>query len=165
MLEQYRESAEGYPESVAMVVWAGNTLKTCGEDFAECLHLMGVRPVYLGQSSRVTGMEAIPLEELGRPWLDVTLRISGLFRDIYPNLIRLMDEAVSCIAALDESEEENYRQCWNDCGYEHNPVGQHRRKYHLLLQNEIIHEGGCSKPALCPELYQPHHSEEAGRTG
>lgn len=108
MLEQYRENAEGYPESIAMVVWAGNTLKTCGEDFAECLCLMGVRPVYLGQGSRVMGVEPVPLKELGRPRLDVTLRISGLFRDMYPNLIRLMDEAVSCVAALDESEEENY---------------------------------------------------------
>lgn len=108
MLAQYRESGEGWPESVAMVVWAGNTLKTCGEDFAECLYLMGVRPVYLGQSSRVLGVEPIPLEELGRPRLDVTLRISGLFRDMYPNLIRLMDEAVTCVAALEESEEQNF---------------------------------------------------------
>lgn len=108
MLAQYSEDGNAYPESIAMVVWAGSTLKTCGEDFAECLHLMGVRPVYLGQSSRVLGVEPIPLAELGRPRLDVTLRISGLFRDMYPNLIRLMDEAVSCVAALDESEEENF---------------------------------------------------------
>ena len=108
MLEQYAQTGEGYPESVAMVVWAGNTLKTCGEDFAECLHLMGVRPVYLGESTRVVGVEPIPLEELGRPRLDVTLRISGLFRDMYPNLIRLMDEAVTCVADLDESEEVNF---------------------------------------------------------
>lgn len=70
--------------------------------------LMGVRPVYLGETTRVIGVEPIPLAELGRPRLDVTLRISGLFRDMYPNLIRLMDEAVTCVAALDESEEENY---------------------------------------------------------
>lgn len=108
MLEQYAQRSEGYPESVAMVVWAGNTLKTCGEDFAECLHLMGVRPVYLGESTRVVGVEPIPMEELGRPRLDVTLRISGLFRDMYPNLIRLMDEAVTCAASLDESEAVNY---------------------------------------------------------
>lgn len=108
MLKQYAQTEEGYPESIAMVIWAGNTLKTCGEDFAECLHLMGVRPVYLGESTRVIGVEPIPLAELGRPRLDVTLRISGLFRDMYPNLIRLMDEAVTCVAALDESEEVNY---------------------------------------------------------
>ena len=108
MLQQYQDAQEGYPESIAMVVWAGNTLKTCGEDFAECLHLMGVRPVYLGETTRVLGVEPIPLEELGRPRLDVTLRISGLFRDMYPNLIRMMDEAVTCVASLDEPEEMNF---------------------------------------------------------
>lgn len=108
MLQQYQNSQEGYPESIAMVVWAGNTLKTCGEDFAECLYLMGVRPVYLGETTRVLGVEPIPLEELGRPRLDVTLRISGLFRDMYPNLIRMMEEAVVCVADLDETDEMNY---------------------------------------------------------
>ncbi len=108
LLDQYAETGEGVPESVAMVVWAGNTIKTCGEDFAECLHLMGVRPVYLGESSCVAGVEPIPPEELGRPRIDVTLRISGLFRDMYPNLIRLMDQAVNCVGALDEPEEQNF---------------------------------------------------------
>ncbi len=108
MLSQYDQQEGGYPESTAMVVWAGNTLKTCGEDLAECLYLMGVRPVYLGQTTRVLGVEPIPLEELGRPRLDVTLRISGLFRDMYPNLIRLMDQAVTKVAALDEPDEMNY---------------------------------------------------------
>lgn len=108
MLTLYQNSCQEYPESIAMVVWAGNTMKTCGEDFAECLYLMGVRPVYLGQSTHVTGVEPIPLAELGRPRLDVTLRISGLFRDMYPNLIRLMDQAVTMVAALDEPEEQNF---------------------------------------------------------
>lgn len=108
MLAQYERQEGGLPEGIAMVVWAGNTMKTCGEDFAECLHLMGARPVYLGQTTRVLGVEPIPLEELGRPRLDVTLRVSGLFRDMYPNLIRLMDQAVTKLAALDEPEEMNY---------------------------------------------------------
>lgn len=108
MLAQYDAQEGGWPESVAMVVWAGNTMKTCGEDFAECLYLMGMRPVYLGETTRVLGVEPIPLEELGRPRLDVTLRISGLFRDMYPNLIRLMDQAVTKAAALDEPEEQNF---------------------------------------------------------
>lgn len=108
MLAQYDAQEGGWPESVAMVVWAGNTMKTCGEDFAECLYLMGVRPVYLGETTRVLGVDPIPLEELGRPRLDVTLRISGLFRDMYPNLIRLMDQAVAKIAALDELPEQNF---------------------------------------------------------
>lgn len=108
MLSQYDDQEGGLPESIAMVVWAGNTMKTCGEDFAECLYLMGVRPVYLGETTRVLGVEPIPMEELGRPRLDVTLRISGLFRDMYPNLIRLMDQAVTKIAALDEPDEINF---------------------------------------------------------
>lgn len=108
MLSQYDQQEGGLPESVAMVIWAGNTMKTCGEDFAECLHLMGVRPVYLGATTRVLGVEPIPLEELGRPRLDVTLRISGLFRDMYPNLIRLMDQAVTKVAALNEPENMNF---------------------------------------------------------
>lgn len=108
MLTQYDQQEGGLPESIAMVVWAGNTMKTCGEDFAECLYLMGVRPIYLGETTRVIGVEPVPLEELGRPRLDVTLRISGLFRDMYPNLIRLMDQAVTKVAALDEPEDMNF---------------------------------------------------------
>lgn len=107
-LEYYLKETGEYPESVAIVIWSGNTIKTCGEDFGEIFELMGVRPVYLGSTSKVIGVEAIPISELGRPRIDVTLRISGLFRDMYPNLIQLMDEAVSCAAAQDESEEENY---------------------------------------------------------
>lgn len=108
MLARYEEQEGGWPESAAMVMWAGSTMKTCGEDFAECLYLMGLRPVYLGETTRVLGVEPIPLEELGRPRLDVTLRISGLFRDMYPNLIRLMDQAVAKLAALDEPEDMNW---------------------------------------------------------
>ena len=108
VLDEYSKQNSDYPESIAMVVWAGNTIKTCGEDFAECLYLLGVRPVYLGESTRVIGVEPIPLEELKRPRLDITLRISGLFRDMYPNLISLMDKAINCVAALDEPDEQNY---------------------------------------------------------
>ena len=108
MIARFKEDSEGFPESVAMVVWAGNTVKTVGEDFAECLYLMGVRPVYLGVSTTVLGVEPIPYEELGRPRIDVNLRISGLFRDMFPNLIKLMDQAVAKTAALDEPEDINY---------------------------------------------------------
>lgn len=107
-LEHYMNERGEYPESIAMVVWAGNVIKTAGEDFGEIFSLMGVRPVYLGNTSKVIGVEAIPIEELGHPRIDVTLRVSGLFRDMYPNLVELMDAAVSCAAAMDESEEQNY---------------------------------------------------------
>lgn len=107
-LEQYLEERGEYPESIAMVIWSGNVLKTSGEDFGEIFSLMGVEPVYLGATSKVIGVRAIPIDEVGHPRIDVTLRISGLFRDMYPNLIELMDEAVSCVAALDEPPEMNY---------------------------------------------------------
>ncbi len=107
-LEHYMKERGEYPESIAIVIWSGNVIKSSGEDFGEIFALMGVRPVYLGNTSQVIGVEAIPLTELGRPRIDVTLRISGLFRDMYPNLIELMDAAVSCVADLDESEEQNY---------------------------------------------------------
>ena len=62
---------------------------------------MGIRPIYLGSTSKVIGVKAIPTEELEHPRIDVTLRISGLFRDMYPNLMELMDTAVACAAAQD----------------------------------------------------------------
>ena len=107
-LEHYLQERGEYPESIAMVVWSGNVIKTCGEDFGEIFSLMGVRPIYLGSTSKVIGVEPIPLEELGRPRIDVTLRVSGLFRDMYPNLIQRMDEAVTCVAMLDERDEDNF---------------------------------------------------------
>ena len=96
------------PESIAIVVYAGETMKTCGDDIAEVLYLMGVRPVWLGNTDRVVGLEVIPLEELGRPRIDVTLRISGLFRDTFPNLIERIEDAVNLVAALDEPREMNF---------------------------------------------------------
>jgi len=108
MLELHLEKEGEYPESVAMIIWAGGTLKTNGEDFAEALALMGVRPIYLGSTLQVVGVEPIPLKELKRPRIDVTLRISGLFRDMYPNLIELMDKAVNCAAVLEELDKDNF---------------------------------------------------------
>jgi cobaltochelatase CobN len=97
-----------YPESVAIVVYAGETMKTCGDDLAEMLSLLGVQPVWLGNTDRVIGLDVIPLETLGRPRIDVTLRISGLFRDTFPNLIERIEDAVNLVAALDEPDEMNY---------------------------------------------------------
>ncbi|MCL2045375.1 MAG: cobaltochelatase subunit CobN [Oscillospiraceae bacterium] len=108
MLERELEASGEYPHSVATVIYGGNTLKTSGEDLAEALYLMGARPVWLGNTDRVIGMEVIPLEELGRPRIDVVLRITGLFRDMFPNMIERLEDAVNMVAALDESYEDNY---------------------------------------------------------
>src|SRR5215207_6522842 len=83
-------------------------MRTQGDDVAEILALMGVRPIWNEESLRVTGIEVIPQEVLGRPRIDVTVRISGFFRDAFPNLISLMDDAVRAVAALDEPQEMNF---------------------------------------------------------
>ncbi len=83
-------------------------MKTCGDDLAEAMYLMGVQPVWLGDTDRVIGLDVISLEELGRPRIDVMLRISGLFRDTFPNLIERVEDAVNLVAALDESHQHNY---------------------------------------------------------
>ncbi|MHB1406099.1 MAG: cobaltochelatase subunit CobN [Desulfitobacteriaceae bacterium] len=108
LLERHLAEEGKYPENSMMVVYAGETMKTGGDDLAEALYLMGLKPKWLGDTERVIGLEVIPLEELGRPRLDVTLRITGLFRDTFPNLIERFDEAVQLAARLEEPGEKNY---------------------------------------------------------
>ncbi len=108
LLRRYLEEEGRYPETVGIVVWGTAAMRTQGDDIAEILALLGVRPVWNEESRRVTGLETIALEELGRPRIDVTVRISGFFRDAFPNLISLMDEAVRTVAALDEPAEMNF---------------------------------------------------------
>src|SRR5437879_5164089 len=83
-------------------------MRTGGDDIAEILALLGVRPRWDEDSRRVTGIEPIPLTGLGRPRIDVTVRISGLFRDAFPNLVRLLNEAIALAAALEEPLDRNY---------------------------------------------------------
>ena len=108
MLDRYVREHGAYPRTVGIVVWATDTMKTGGDDIAYILWLMGLRPVWTGYAGRVRDLEVIPVDELGRPRIDVTLRISGLFRDTFPNLVHLIDRGVRTIADLDESDEENY---------------------------------------------------------
>jgi len=96
-----------YPQSVGLVLWGTALIRTQGDDVAEALALLGVRPVWEAESRRVVGLEPIPLAELGRPRIDVTLRISGFFRDAFPNLVHLLDDAVALAAALDEGAGDN----------------------------------------------------------
>ncbi len=107
LLDKYLDEEGAYPEMVGLVVWGTSAMRTHGDDIAQILHLLGVRPVWQEESRRVTGLEVIPLKELGRPRIDVTVRISGFFRDAFPNLIDLLDQAVQLVAHLDESSEDN----------------------------------------------------------
>jgi len=108
MIERYVKDNGCYPENVGIVVWATDTMKTCGDDVAYILSLMGVRPKWGIAGSKVIGMEVIPLEELGRPRIDVLCRISGLFRDSFPGLVDMITDATNLVSDLDESDESNY---------------------------------------------------------
>ncbi|MFF4222326.1 cobaltochelatase subunit CobN [Streptomyces abikoensis] len=108
LLERYRTDNGEWPESVGLSLWGTSAMRTAGDDVAEALALLGVRPVWDEASRRVTGLEPIPLEELGRPRVDVTLRISGFFRDAFPHVIGLLDDAVRLAAGLDEPHDRNF---------------------------------------------------------
>lgn len=108
LLERYVQDEGCYPQSIGIVVWGTSTMRTRGDDIAEILYLMGVKPVWEQTTGRVKGLEVIPLEELGHPRIDVTLRISGIFRDAFPNIVHLIDRAVEMVADLKESSQDNY---------------------------------------------------------
>ncbi|MFF7728907.1 cobaltochelatase subunit CobN [Streptomyces sp. NPDC008001] len=108
LLERYRTDNGEWPQSVGLSLWGTSAMRTAGDDVAEALALLGVRPVWDEASRRVTGLEPVTPEELGRPRIDVTLRISGFFRDAFPHVIGLLDDAVRLVAALEEGPEVNY---------------------------------------------------------
>ena len=108
LIERYRADHGEYPKSVGLSVWGTSAMRTSGDDIAEVLALIGVHPVWDDASRRIVGLEPIPLEELGRPRIDVTVRISGFFRDAFPHVIDLLDDAFQLVVKLDESDEDNY---------------------------------------------------------
>nr|WP_119590598.1 cobaltochelatase subunit CobN [Streptomyces scabiei] len=108
LLERYRADNGEWPTSVGLSLWGTSAMRTAGDDVAEAFALLGVRPVWDDASRRVTGLEAVPAEELGRPRVDVTLRISGFFRDAFPHTVGLLDDAVRLAASLDEPAEANH---------------------------------------------------------
>lgn len=107
LIERYTQENGEYPKTLGLSVWGTSTMRTGGDDIAEALALIGVQPVWDGISRRVVDFEILPLSALERPRVDVTLRISGFFRDAFPNLIDLFDSAVVAVAALDEPSEQN----------------------------------------------------------
>ncbi len=108
LVDRYRSDTGDWPRSVGLSVWGTSAMRTAGDDIAEVLALLGVRPVWDEASRRVSGLEVIALTDLGRPRIDVTVRISGFFRDAFPHVVYLLDDAVRLVAALDESDEDNF---------------------------------------------------------
>ncbi len=107
LLERYRAENGRYPRAMALVLWGLDNIKTQGEGVAQAFWLLGVRPVR-DALNRVTEVEAIPLEELNRPRIDVVMTISGIFRDLFSPTVLLLDKAVRLVAQLDEPPEMNY---------------------------------------------------------
>jgi cobaltochelatase CobN len=108
LVERHVAETGSCPRVVGLVVWGTANMRTQGDDVAEALALLGVRPVWHPHSGRVEGLEVMTLKELGRPRVDVTIRISGFFRDAFPGVVALLDDAVRLVAALeDESADDN----------------------------------------------------------
>ena len=107
VLERHARDHGEWPKRIVMDLWASATMRTGGDDLAHALALVGVRPVWDAASSRVAGFEITPIARLGRARVDVTLRISGLFRDVFPAQIALFDQAVRAISECDEDDDDN----------------------------------------------------------
>jgi cobaltochelatase CobN len=108
LLARHRADTGEWPRSVGLTVWGTSAMRTQGDDIAELLWLLGIRPRWDAASRRVTGFEIVSLPELGRPRIDVVVRISGFFRDAFPHVVTLLDDAIRAVADLDESPEDNY---------------------------------------------------------
>ena len=107
LLDAHFQEYGVWPKTIALTAWGTSNMRTGGDDIAQALALMGARPTWDAASRRVTGFEILPLDILDRPRVDVTLRISGFFRDAFPGLVDLVDSAVRAVAALDEPEDQN----------------------------------------------------------
>lgn len=137
VIERFILEEGHYPESVGMVLWSGSSLRTHGQCVAQFLYLLGIKPIWQAGSGRVIGLEVMPLTELERPRIDVTARISGLFRDTVPNLAELLHKAVLQIAALEETVEQNFV-----------------RKHVMAESGELRQEGLCDEEAWAEAAYR-----------
>ncbi|MBD2099832.1 cobaltochelatase subunit CobN [Leptolyngbya sp. FACHB-261] len=139
LIERYTQDHGEYPKTLGLSVWGTSTMRTGGDDIAQALALLGVQPLWDGPSRRVVDFEILPLTAIGRPRVDVTLRISGFFRDAFPNLISLFDSAVQAIAQLNEPPDQNPlaaqvqqdSQRWQQAGLDINQA-QIRAQYRIF---------------------------------
>ena len=107
VIERYTQENGEYPQTLAISIWGTSTMRTGGDDVAEVLALLGVKPIWDGVSRRVIDFEILPVAALGRPRVDVTVRISGFFRDSFPNITCLLYNAIAAVSTLEESAEDN----------------------------------------------------------
>ena len=107
LVERHRQDRGEWPASIGLSAWGTSNMRTGGDDIAQALALIGARPAWDNASRRVTGFEIMPLSVMDRPRVDVTLRVSGFFRDAFPSQIDLFDSAVRAVGALDEPADRN----------------------------------------------------------
>ena len=107
LVRRHLQDHGDWPRNLIVDLWGSATMRTAGEEFAMALHLLGVRPLRDPGTERVTGIEVLPIAELERPRVDVTLRVSGLFRDTFPTLMTLFSQAVRALALRDEAPDWN----------------------------------------------------------
>ncbi len=107
LITRYLQDHGDWPKRLVVDCWGTPTMRTGGDELAQAMALLGVRPLWENGSGRVTGFEVMPASVLGRPRVDVTLRISGLFRDVFPQQIALFDQAVRAVIAEEEPEDVN----------------------------------------------------------
>ncbi|MDG2259671.1 MAG: cobaltochelatase subunit CobN [Paracoccaceae bacterium] len=107
LVRRHLQEEGDYPKGLIVDLWGSATMRTAGEEFAMALHLLGAKPVWDQGSERVSGVEIIPIAELARPRIDVTLRVSGLFRDVFPSLSTLFSQAVEALSKRDEASDWN----------------------------------------------------------
>ncbi|NVO55775.1 cobaltochelatase subunit CobN [Rhodobacteraceae bacterium B1Z28] len=107
LVRRHLQEEGDYPKGLIVDLWGSATMRTAGEEFAMALYLLGVKPVWDAGSERVSGIEVLPITDLDRPRLDVTLRVSGLFRDVFPTLSALYGQAVRALSDRDEAPDWN----------------------------------------------------------
>ncbi|TGD42579.1 cobaltochelatase subunit CobN [Pseudotabrizicola sediminis] len=111
LLRKHLQDHGDWPRGLVVDLWGSATMRTAGEEFAMALHLAGLAPIWDAGSGRVSGVEVVPLALLGRPRIDVTLRVSGLFRDVFPGLAALFETGAAALAARDEAAQDNPYAC------------------------------------------------------
>jgi cobaltochelatase CobN len=134
LIERYTQENGEYPQSLAISIWGTSTMRTGGDDIAQVMALMGVRPVWDGISRRVVDFEVLPSSILQRPRVDVTVRISGFFRDSFPNIIDLLNKVTQAVADLPEAADVN-------------PLGNHVRLEQQQLEAQGIDAGTAKEKA------------------
>lgn len=107
LLRRHLQDHGDWPRGLVVNLWGSATMRTAGEEFAMALHLAGLAPCWDLGSERVSGFEVVPLAVLGRPRIDLTLRVSGLFRDVFPGLAQLFELGATALAARDETTDDN----------------------------------------------------------